>query len=47
MAKTLQRLNMALRRTPEEDVGMREVLIRKMEMLRIIRIEMKKLMREL
>jgi len=47
MAKTLQRLNTALRRTPEEDVGMREVLIRKMEMLRIIRIEMKKLMREL
>ena len=47
MAKTLQALNMRLRRTPEEEVAEREKLIRKIELIRIIRIEMKELMRSL
>ena len=47
MAKTLQALNMRLRRTPEEEVAEREKLIRKIELIRIIRFEMKELMRSL
>lgn len=47
MAKTLQALRMRLVRTPEDDTSMREKLIRKMELLRIIRIEMKQLIRQL
>ncbi len=47
MAKMLNHLQITLRRTPEHDLNMRDKLIRKIELLKIIRIEMKQLMREL
>lgn len=47
MAKTMQMLKMKLRRTDEADVATRETLTRKIELLYIIRVEMKQLMKEL
>lgn len=47
MAKVLNHLQIQLKRTPEADLNMRDKLIRKIELLKIIRIEMKQLMREL
>lgn len=47
MASTMQALKMRLRRLPEDEVELREKTIRKIEMLKIIRMELKELMKEL
>ena len=47
MAKTLHKLKIRLKKTPEDETGLREVLIRKIELLKIIRGEMKTLIRQL
>lgn len=47
MSSTLQSLKMRLRRLPEDEVELREKTTRKIEMLKIIRIELKELMKEL
>ena len=47
MAKTMQMLKVRLRRIPETEIELRENLVRKIELLKIIRIEMKELMKQL
>jgi hypothetical protein len=47
MAKMLNHLQIRLKRTPEVDLTMRDWLIRRIELLRIIRIDMKAAMREM
>lgn len=43
----LNHLQIKLNRTPETDLTMRDWLMRRIELLKIIRIEMKLIMREL
>ena len=47
MAKLLNALQIKLKRVPENDLDERDKLIRKIELLKIIRAEMKQLMQEL
>jgi hypothetical protein len=47
MARLLNSLQIKLKRVPENDLDTRDNLIRKIELLKIIRQEMKQLMQEL
>jgi hypothetical protein len=47
MGKSINRLQVTLKRTPEDDTAMREKLTRKIELLKIIRAEMKTLINQL
>lgn len=47
MAKLLNALQVKLKRVPEGDLNERDKIIRKIEMLKIIRQEMKQLMQDL
>lgn len=47
MAKLINALQVKLKRVPEADLNERDKLIRKIELLKIIRQEMKQLMQDL